>query len=407
MRYFSSLSRRLLLTLPALIACTSVLRATTPLFVDATAADNFKVYWLIKAQTPPKIDGKLNDPIWKRAKKLTDWGTTDYGRQLVPGIELGKIDFRAAWDDHYLYVAARCYHPLNSNDMKEFLRQVGDSTKAIYARECIEIHIDGNLDHATTFQAIVNPLGERMMLWHYDFGWGILTNADYGLDADWDVAGAIQQDSWTVEARFALADIQVKPKIGYMFGLNPCWFDWADSKNRDGKTYWFQYVTWSTHNDSHHDPRLFGRFILVNDEPKDLTAGLRLAFPDLEKRALMIQTPDGYLVYRHGKSSFQPYDQQVRSEAKKARAALDRVRALFAPGQTSRSGYVQKNVLPKQEAELKKIEQTLAAQKKLTRKIVNTYRKSLAEINEKLDDLYWRVKQDVLLTAISKNNRKK
>ncbi len=384
-------------------------QSATPLFVDAKAADNFKLYWLVKAQQAPTIDGKLDEAIWTRAEPLSDWGTTNYGRQrsrLGDKFRPGEIDMRAAWDDTYLYLAGKCYHRLHPNDMQELRRNVSNRAAAIFARECIEIHIDGNLDHATRFQAILNPLDEKMMIWHYDFGWGILTNDDYGLDADWDVATVINDDHWSFEVRIALADIQVTPRIGAMFGLNPCWFDWADSLAGDGEKYWWQFVTWSTHDDSHHDPRLYGRFVLVDQAPKNLETGLRLAFPDLDQRTVMIQTPDGYLVFDKGKSRTVGFDVQVRQEAKDARALCDRVKALFDTGNPRNSGHYQKTLIPEQEAALAKIEQELAGDGDLSRGRISAMRTELGDILRKLDDAYWTVRQDVLLSSLEPNTEK-
>ena len=374
----------------------SAARAATPLFVDATPSDSFKVYWLIRATEAPTIDGALDDPVWEKAEPLTDWGICNYGRQKGG---LGEIDFRAAWDDTYLYIAARMYHRRNPQDMQEFRRQVSDVSKVIHSRECLEIHIDGNLDHATRFQSIVNALSEKWMCWFYDFGWGILENADYGLDADWDVAGSIEKDSWTVEARYALRDIQVTPRVGTMFGMNPCWFNWADSRD-NGEEYWWQNMTWSTHGDSHHDPRLYGRFILVEDQPQTLEDGLRLAFGDLDARSLMIQSADGFLLFQNGKSQLQSYDLQVRRETEAARALLKRVTDLCAAGNTSGSGPIQKNLLPAQEEALKTIETALGSGDALSRGALAGFRRDLGTILSALDDAYWHVKQDVLLTAL-------
>jgi hypothetical protein len=367
-----------------------------PLFVDATAADNFKLYWLVKAKVAPKIDGKLDDAAWKAAKPLQDWGITNYGRQKG---KLGEIDFRACWDDDYLYIGARFYHKRKPEDMVTFKNMVNDVSKVIHARECVEIHIDGNLDHATRFQSIVNARSEKWMCWYYDFGWGILENTDYGLDADWDVAGAIEKDSWTIEVRYGLADIQVKPKVGYMFGINPCWFNWSDTREYGDGGYWWQFTTWSTHGDSHHDPRLYGRFILVDKEPESLKEGLKLAYPDLEKQTLMIQSSDGYIIFKDGKSRLLRFDEQVKSEAADTRQKIDTIQKLLADNKTTAVAYIQKNVMPTKDKALVEIEAGLK-KPKLSRGEITSYRKTLAELLGSLDDLEWKVRQDILLTSL-------
>ena len=370
--------------------------AEAPVFADATPQDNFKLSWLIKTDRALTIDGRLDEAVWKEAKPLEDWGITNYGRQKG---KLGTIDFRAAWDDTYLYIGARMYHQRDPRDMAELRRQMGNVTQPIYARECLELHIDGNLDHATRFQSIMNGLGEKMMIWFYDFGWGILKNVDYGLDADWDGAGRIEDDHWTLEVRYALADIQVEPRVGCMFAMNPCWFNWADTRENT-EDYWWQFQTWSTHGDSHHDPRLYGRFILVEKEPDDIEAGLRLAMPDLDDRRVMIQTDEGYLVLEKGRKTLQPYDEQVRAEAKHAREDWNRVQTLLKGSGTTFSRSIEKTVLPAQEEPLRAVEEALRAGAKLSRGELAGHRKTLAEVASAVGDAYWRVKQDVMLTGL-------
>jgi len=371
--------------------------SATPQFVDATPSDNFKVYWLVKADTAPAIDGQPDEAVWKKAKPLTGWGITNYGRQKGA---LGEIDLRALWDDTYLYVSAKCYHKREPKDMEELKRQVSNLSQEIYSRECLEIHIDGNLDHATRFQSIVNPLAEKWMCWNYDFGWGLLQNVDYGLDADWDAAASIGKDHWAVEVRYALSDIQLDPKIGTMFGINPCWFNWADTRENSDK-YWWQFMTWSTHGDSHHDPRLYGRFILVEEEPKSLVEGLRLAFPDLEKRSVMIQTDKGYLVFRDGKRNLESYDVRVVGELKEAKEQLTKVSALLAEGKTTHlKSHFEKTLKESQES-LTKIEKELAEKKgSLNLGQIQGYRNEIGKAAEQLENAYWRVRQDILLTSL-------
>lgn len=387
----------------AIVALTAFLAGTagaqTPLFVDSTPSDNFKLYWLVKTDKPPTIDGTLDEPIWQQADPLQGWGTTDYGRQRE---KLGDIDFRACWDDTYLYIGARMYHRRDPKDMDELRRQVADVSKSIYSRECLEIHIDGKHDHATRFQSIVNPLGEKMMIWYYDFGWGILNNVDYGLDADWDSAARIEKDCWTVEVRYALADIQVQPKIGYMFGINPCWFNWADSRADLGpkRSYWWQFTTWSTHGAGHDNARLYGHFMLVDKKPEDMEKGLRLAYPDLDKRTVMIQTDRGYMVFRNGKKEEQSYDVRLRTEAQSARTAWQKLADLHA-GRKIAPGPNVKQMMAKNDEALKTIEQALAGTQRLGPAEVGAHRQVLAGLSDELNDAFWRAKLDVLAEDVA------
>jgi|GEM_PF-6680185 hypothetical protein len=370
--------------------------AATPQFLDATAADNFKVYWCVKTANPPVIDGKMDEPVWNKAEPLTDWGITNYGRQKG---SLGEIDFRALWDEENLYIGAKMYHRRKPEDMEELIRNVSDTTKDIYSRECLEIHIDGNLDHVTRFQTIVNPLSEKIMIWFYDFGWGLLRNDDYGLDADWDVKSSIEKDHWNVEIRIALRDIQVQPRCGYMFGINPCWFNWADTRE-DASNYWWQYVTWSTHNDSHHDPRLYGRFILVEKKPESIRDGLRLAFPDLGKRVITLQTTDGFISFAHGNETFESYADRVKTELASLKDKGEKCASLFA-GNEKLAQSVYKGQLDKIIEGIYGVEKEINEQKEMSIGQLRAYRTKISELMKNTEDLFWRTKQHVLLLSLS------
>jgi hypothetical protein len=391
------MSKILLTVAIAVTFLTALAHAATPQFLDATAADNFKLYWCVKADNPPVIDGKMDESVWNKAEPLTDWGITNYGRQKG---SLGDIDFRTLWDEKNLYIGARMYHRRKPEDMKEFIRNVSDTTKEIYSRECLEIHIDGNLDHVTRFQAIVNPLPEKMMIWHYDFGWGLLTNQDYGLDADWEVVGSIGKDYWSVEIRMALQDIQVQPRCGYMFGINPCWFNWADTRE-EASHYWWQFVTWSTHNDSHHDPRLYGRFILVEKKPENIREGLKLAFPDLEKRVVTLQTTDGFITFANGNERFESYTGRVRIELASLKKKSEECTLLFAGNEKLAQSAYYKGEIDKNIEGMREVEKKINEQKEMSVGRLREYRTKIAELMENMDNLYWRAKQHVLLLSLS------
>ncbi|MBK5290720.1 MAG: carbohydrate-binding family 9-like protein [Acidobacteriia bacterium] len=99
-----------------------------------------KNYTCYRAATPPAIDGKLGDPLWRR----TPW--TDYfvdiegNRKPAPRF---RTRVKMAWDDRFFYVAAQMEEPhvwgtltahdaviFRDNDFEVFLRP--DATKHLY-----------------------------------------------------------------------------------------------------------------------------------------------------------------------------------------------------------------------------------------------------------------------------------
>jgi hypothetical protein len=162
-------------------------------------------------------------------------------------------------------------------------------------------------------------------------------------------------------------------------------------------------MTWSTHGDSHHDPRLYGRFILVKDEPKSLEEGLRLAFPDLDKRSVMIQTDQGYLVFRQGKQSLESYDVRVLNELKAAQTRLSEVSDALAKNKITHGKDYFEKLLKDSEESLSKTQKELLERKgALNLGQLQGNRNEVAKAFEQLDDLYWRVRQDALLTSLER-----
>lgn len=386
----------------ALLVCSlattvALAQGPTPKFIDASGADNFKVHFITQAKAPPALDGRLDDACWKQAEPITDFGHCEYGARRFP---FPKTEIRYLWDDTYLYIGITCYEDTPAN-LDRHNRDTNDKSKWIFERDCMELHINGNNDNATRFQTWFIDTGEKQIYWHYDFGWGILVNESYGLAADWDYTSTRGPDYWQIEARMALAHIQVEPRIGYIFGMNPCRFRFDKSGVRDdGQPYDHvtQFLTWSTQGGDHHDVRLYGKCILVAEPPASVAAGLQLAFPDLDKRTVMVQTGTGFDVLDHGKAYQQSYLERARTELAAAQAVAARFRetlAIQAPPTVGQKHY-ETYAKPHME-KLAAMATGLAGKQQLTVAELNTTRKELDEISAAIDGFNWDAQRALLL----------
>jgi hypothetical protein len=137
----------------------------------------------------------------------------------------------------------------------------------------------------------------------------------------------------------------------------------------------------------------------VDEKPQDLEQGLRLAYPDLDKRTVMIQTPNGFLVFRNGKKEQQSYDERIRTEAGEARDLLKKTAALYEEAGSSVPKGTQ-GQLDKQDEALKKVEGDLSGPTGMTASQRTADRAALAAISSALEDLYWRCKTDLLLASL-------
>ena len=281
--------------------------------LEEKAVQNFKVHFAPRAATAPKLDGKLDDACWQGVEPITDYGPcTIFG----PGKKrLPKTEIYLTWDDKYLYVAAKCFEDTPEN-MASFRRIVTDGKRSYIVRDCIEMHIDGNNDEHTTFQCWMLATPEKHIQWNYDFGWGLLVNENYGLNANWDTANFIGDDYWCVESRYALSHFELKPQVGYIFGFEPARFRFdkqifnADGTEASPKSGMF--LGWGSQGGSHHEPNRYGKVILVEKKPASVPEGLKLAYPDLSERRILVQSGSEYAVFDCGKTSTLTYEQKAR-----------------------------------------------------------------------------------------------
>jgi len=381
--------------LVSVLSSTLFAAGPTPLFLDATVADNFKVLFVPKVDSPPEINGDLSDPAWEKAFLVEDYNHCGYGARRYP---FPKTESKMLWDKNYLYVAIRCYEDTPEN-MKKHIAQVGDKSKAIYSRDCLELHIDGNNDNATRFQIWFIDTGEKQIFWHYDFGWGILVNQNFGLSADWDYAVKQEKMSWVFEARISLENLQIKPEIGTMFGANPVRFRFTKSGVRDdGKKsdQVTQFLTWANQGGDHHDVRQFGKCILVDKMPASVEDGLKLTYPDLAKRTLMIQTQQGFDIFEKGKMHNLSYLDAVKKDLKGTEEIAVKAEEALAKDIKLAKSYLAKPIAENRE-KLDIVKKEIQQKTTVSVGELNKLRKELGDIGAIFDRSYWVLQRKLLL----------
>src|SRR3989441_2284069 len=106
-----------------------------------------------RASTPPVIDGKDNDEVWRLAPVIKDFRQFQPTENADPSL---PTEAKVAYDDHNFYVFVRAFdsHP--------------DSIKKLLARrdvriccDQIKIMIDSYHDRRTGFEFAVNPGGVK------------------------------------------------------------------------------------------------------------------------------------------------------------------------------------------------------------------------------------------------------
>jgi hypothetical protein len=160
----------------------------------------------VRADRPPVIDGRENDPVWASIAPTRTFRQYDPGEDRPPTFE---TEFRVAFDDRNLYVLVRAYDPhpdsivrlLSRRDVKTNSDQIG-------------IIVDGFHDRRNANQFAVNPAGVKRDAAHHsdiveDFSW----------DGVWDVGVNIDDKGWIAEFRIPLSQLRFAIREGQTFGL--------------------------------------------------------------------------------------------------------------------------------------------------------------------------------------------
>ena len=92
------------IVLPLLLVTSAPSWAQAPEFLVDTATP--KQVRAVRVNTPPVIDGRLDDPIWQQAELITDFHQTRPGNGTAPS---ERTEVYVLYDDDALYIAARMY----------------------------------------------------------------------------------------------------------------------------------------------------------------------------------------------------------------------------------------------------------------------------------------------------------
>lgn len=216
----------------------------------------------------PKLDGRLDDPIWQKAPKLIL--KRQLGSDTPPSQETRVF---VAYDRLHLYIAFDC-----QEDRMDLLRiRHKNALGPVWEDDCVEVFIQPDLlgQWFYYFHPVVNALG---------VGWD-----DYGQHQRWRCAADRREKGWTVEMSIPFATIGTQPpKRGDCWGIN---FTRSERPHNE-------YSTWSPVRGGFHDPERFGRIVFGTLPVRLTSVGLKEA--DKKGRELFIEVTSDKKVSEQG-----------------------------------------------------------------------------------------------------------
>jgi hypothetical protein len=152
----------------------------------------------LKTETPPIIDGVLDDPVWQKAPSVTGFKTfiPDFDRDMPD-----KTIAYYAYDRENLYFAFKCYDSEPDKIKTSVTRRDN-----MYADDFICINLDSFNDQQGLYALYVNPTGIQG---DSRFAAG---QEDSSVDFVWYSGGKIDDDGYSIEIQIPLKSIRFANK---------------------------------------------------------------------------------------------------------------------------------------------------------------------------------------------------
>ncbi|MBI4025872.1 MAG: hypothetical protein HY360_12880 [Verrucomicrobia bacterium] len=210
----------------------------TPAKGAAVAETPAKAPWATipcyRTATPPSLDGRMEDEIWKQIPWIGGFLNLREGGTAFAAV---PTRYAICYDDDALYLAVVCAEPNVANLKAEQKGKDGP----VFSDDAVEVFIDPLRRNKPYYQMVFNTAGGR-----YD---------GEGMDAKWDgtwmARTARGAKEWSAVMRMPLADFGEKPSKGAVWGWNVA---------RDRMAGGGEACSWSPVGGGFHDVRSFGAF---------------------------------------------------------------------------------------------------------------------------------------------------
>ncbi len=177
-----------------------ILLSTMALFMAANLVADSQTIEAVKFQTPPTVDGKLDDDCWQHVTRVDEFKIAEL-ETTVPD----KTEVYIGFDDEALYIGFRCF--------QEEPSMIANQTRrdgSFQYEDHIAVYLDTHHDRRRSYCFAVNPLGIQRDEKQGDLGW----------DGEWFAAAIIESSVWTVEMKIPFEMLDLPQSEKQIWGLN-------------------------------------------------------------------------------------------------------------------------------------------------------------------------------------------
>jgi len=165
-------------------------------------------------ETPPKIDGNLNDENWKKStiiKKLVQ-------HQPNPGAPTNlKTNIYLSYDSSHLYIGFECF----KDDMDQMMANETRRDSRFFLDDYVGVYIDTYLDLRNCYGFELNSLGTQADRRVQNEGANSgRSGSDMAWDCNWNGQSIREKDKWTAEFSIPFAELRFPKKEKKPWGIN-------------------------------------------------------------------------------------------------------------------------------------------------------------------------------------------
>jgi len=183
-----------------IIAC---LLATTAGLAEAVET---RAYTTTLTSTPPRIDGRINDPVWESVAWSGDFIQRDPADGEPPSAQTA---FKVLYDSQNLYIAFRAFDPEPEKIASILAR------RDHFPGDWVEVNIDSYNDNRTAFSFTASVSGTQGDEFVSENG----NNWDGNWDPVWEHKSRVDDRGWTAEVRIPLSQLRYGDQDEQIWGL--------------------------------------------------------------------------------------------------------------------------------------------------------------------------------------------
>ncbi len=159
-----------------------------------------------KLETPPVIDGKMDEAVWQQAAVFQDFYQTQPGDNIAPSKP--TIAY-LAYDSRTLYLAFHCF------DDPDKIRATVAARDQIFGEDNIRVYLDTFNDQRRAYLLGWNAFGIQA-----DGLYNSTGNTDFSVDIVMESKGSIVSDGWVVEVAIPFKSLRYEAGEGKQWGFH-------------------------------------------------------------------------------------------------------------------------------------------------------------------------------------------